>query len=78
MSSRCKLNNGARGEVAFVGKCVDLGAGYFIGVRLDEPYGNSNGKVKGVKYFEAHEKYGIFVRPNTIEIGDFPVLDLDD
>ncbi len=33
--SRCKLNNGARGEVCFVGKIFDLGAGYFVGVKLD-------------------------------------------
>jgi len=32
---------------------MDLGNGYYIGVRLDEPYGNSNGTVKGIKYFLA-------------------------
>ena len=57
---------------------TDLGPGYFVGVKLDEPLGNSNGTVKGVKYFQAEDKYGSFVRPNVIEIGDFPVLDLDD
>jgi dynactin complex subunit len=30
---------------------MDLGNGYYIGVKLDEPYGDSNGIVKGVKYF---------------------------
>jgi tubulin-specific chaperone B len=44
---------------------------------LAEPYGNSNGRVKGVKYFEAQDKYAVFVRPNAIEIGNFPVVDLD-
>lgn len=48
--SRCKLPNGARGEVKFVGKIMDLGKGYFVGVKLDEPMGNSNGTVNGVKY----------------------------
>lgn len=62
----------------YVGKIMDLGNGYFVGVLLDEPFGNGNGSVKGVKYFEAGEKYGTFVRPNTLEIGDFPVLDIDD
>lgn len=66
VGSRCKLQNGARGTVCFVGKIPDLGAGYFTGVRLDEPYGNSNGKVKGVQYFEAENKYGQFVRPNEL------------
>ena len=47
-------------------------------MKLDEPYGTSNGIVKGVKYFQANDKYGSFVRPDALEIGDFPVLDLDD
>ncbi len=45
---------------------MDLGNGYYIGVKLDEPYGDSNGIVKGVKYFQAPEKYGAFVRPNAL------------
>lgn len=57
---------------------MDLGNGYFVGILLDEPYGNSNGKVNGVKYFETEDKYGIFVRPDKMEVGDFPVLDIDD
>lgn len=76
--SRCKLSNGARGEVKYVGKIMDLGHGFFVGVKLDEPYGDSNGVVKGVKYFEASDKYATFVRPNALEIGDFPMLDIDD
>lgn len=32
---------------------MDLGNGFFVGVKLDEPFGNGNGFVKGVKYFEA-------------------------
>jgi tubulin-folding cofactor B len=46
VGSRCKLENGHRGEVSYVGKVPDLGLGYFVGVRLDEPYGNSNGTIK--------------------------------
>ena len=51
LNSRCKTSNGSRGTVAFVGKVIDLGPGFYVGVNLDEPYGNSDGKVKGVKYF---------------------------
>ena len=51
VGSRCKLESGARGEIGYVGKIMDLGNGYFVGVKLDEPFGNSNGIVKGVKYF---------------------------
>lgn len=78
VGDRCKLASGARGEVKYVGKIMDLGVGYFVGVLLDEPLGDSNAIIKGVKYFEAGNKYGQFVRPNGIEIGDFPVLDIDD
>lgn len=75
---RCRLQNGARGCVAFKGKIMDLGNGYFVGVKLDQPFGNSNGVVKGVKYFQAANNYAIFVRPNALEVGDFPELDIDD
>lgn len=64
VGSRCKLTTGARGEVCYVGKIMDLGHGFFVGVRLDEPYGDSNGIIKGVKYLEASDKYARFVRPN--------------
>jgi tubulin-specific chaperone B len=66
LNARCKIESGARGRVAFVGKVVDLGSGYYVGVHLDEPYGNGNGSVKGVKYFEAQDKYATFVRPNAL------------
>ncbi len=72
------MNNNARGEIRFVGKIMDLGNGWYVGVKLDQPYGDGNGVVKGVKYFQAMDKYATFVRPNTIEIGDFPELDIDD
>ena len=51
IGSRCKLGSGARGEIRFVGKIMDLGQGFYVGVKLDEPFGNSDGVVKGVKYF---------------------------
>jgi|LakMenEpi03Aug12_release.lakeMendotaPanAssembly.Ray.scaffolds.fasta_scaffold4696217_1 hypothetical protein len=35
VGSRCKIESGARGSVAYVGKVVDLGAGYYVGVLLD-------------------------------------------
>jgi tubulin-folding cofactor B len=64
--------------VKYVGKIMDKGVGYFIGVKLDEPYGNSSGTIKGVKYFDAPDKYATFVRPDKLEVGDFPELDIDD
>jgi tubulin-folding cofactor B len=45
---------------------------------LDEPVGVGNGTLGGFQYFHCQVKYAIFVRPNEIEIGEFPELNLDD
>jgi tubulin-specific chaperone B len=58
-----------RGRVAYVGK-PRFGSGWWIGVHLDEPYGKNNGSVKGIKYFTCPEKYGTFVKPDKINVGD--------
>jgi len=34
--------------------------------------------VKGIVYFDCPDNYGIFARPNKVQAGDFPELDLDD
>ena len=36
-----------RGTVMFVGKVAGLGAGYWVGIKLDSKDGNSNGIVDG-------------------------------
>ena len=73
VNMRCQTLVGTRrGTVMFVGKIVGLGAGYWVGVKLDAKEGNSNGAVEGTQYFEAEDGYGTFLRPNEIETGDFP------
>lgn len=75
---RCESNIGQRrGEVKFVGKVPELAPGYWIGVQLDEPTGDSDGKVKGKQYFEVPggSKFGIFLRPKDARFGEFPPLD---
>ena len=64
-----------RGEVKFVGKAKTLGPGYWVGVKLDEPTGNCNGSVDDTQFFECPAKYGIFVRPNELKVGEYPPLD---
>lgn len=78
VTQRCEISPGARrGEVKFVGKVPELGAGYWVAVQLDEPMGDSNGTVKGKQYFEAVGgiKYGQFVRPSDVKVGDYPPTD---
>ena len=56
---------------------TDLAPGFWVGVKLDEPVGDSNGSVKSRPYFACLEKFGLFARPATVQVGDFPELGLD-
>ena len=79
VGERCiMLNDNHRGEVLYVGRVSDLGQGYYVGVKLDEPFGMNDGSIKGVKYFECPSKYGIFLRPSKVLTGNYPELDFDE
>jgi len=79
VGDRCMMvNDNHRGEVKYVGRCPDLGQGFYVGIKLDEPYGMNDGSVKGVKYFECSNKYGMFLRPSKILTGYYPELDIDE
>ena len=76
---RVELKSGGhRGEVMYVGRVPDKELGYFIGIKLDEPYGKNNGSFNNIPYFNCPNKYGIFVRPSEVNVGDFPELDIDE
>jgi len=73
VGQRCQVKVGTRrGEVKYVGRVEGIGKGYWIGVQYDEPLGKNDGEVLGKRYFTCPDKYGGFVRPDNIEVGDFP------
>lgn len=89
VDKRCRVatdGNERRGLVKFVGfvpeinKSADMCAedDIWVGIEFDEPVGKNNGSLKGVKYFEAKPKHGSFLRPDNVEVGDYPELDLFD
>lgn len=82
VGDRCEVNAESktgmpkRGTVKYVGK-TEFKPGYWIGIAYDEPQGKHDGTVKGKSYFKCLPKYGVFVRPNKVTIGDFPEEDFD-
>ena len=83
-------DDGRRGVVRFVGEIVGLGGERevgcrWVGVELDEPVGRNDGsasveeeeegKVESKRVFECRDKFGVFVRPEKVEVGEWPELD---
>ncbi|RDB18502.1 Tubulin-folding cofactor B [Hypsizygus marmoreus] len=84
VSARCEVESSEaglskRGTVRFIGP-TKFGSGAWVGIEYDEPLGKNDGSVQGERYFTCRPKYGVFVRPDKVNVGDFPVeeLDLDD
>ena len=79
LDARCRLlpdSDHRRGAVRFIGDISEIpGVGAWVGVQLDEPTGKNDGSVKGTRYFSCAANCGVFVRPERVEVGDFPVLD---
>lgn len=78
---RCRVGSedARRGVVRYVGEVKEIpaGRGTWVGVQLDEPVGKNDGSIAGTRYWgEASElKHGVFVRPERVEVGEFPPLD---
>ena len=77
VGDRCEVTlGGKRGEVKFVGKIPAIAPGWWVGVQYDEPVGKNDGTVKGNRFFECPPKYGGFLRPDKLQVGDYPEEDL--
>jgi tubulin-folding cofactor B len=76
VGDRCEVTvGGKRGLVQYVGKIPQIAPGWWVGVQYDEPVGKNDGTVKGRKYFDCPPKYGGFLRPDKLSVGDYPELD---
>ncbi|KAI0479274.1 CAP-Gly domain-containing protein [Xylariaceae sp. FL0804] len=78
---RCRVGgeDSRRGEIKYVGPVKEIPGtiGAWIGIHLDEPAGKNDGSISGTRYWGAESglKHGVFVRPERVEVGDWPVLD---
>ncbi|KAI2634232.1 CAP Gly-rich domain-containing protein [Hypomontagnella submonticulosa] len=85
VGKRCRVggDDSRRGEVKYVGEVKEIpgSIGAWVGVQLDEPVGKNDGSLGGTRYWgtESPLKHGVFVRPERVEVGEWPVLnDLED
>ncbi|CAL1714440.1 unnamed protein product [Somion occarium] len=83
IGARCEVETSEtdlhkRGTVRFVGPTkFGNGEGIWVGIEYDEPMGKNDGSVQGVRYFECKPNFGVFIRPDRLKVGDYPVEEID-
>ncbi|KAG9235010.1 tubulin cofactor B [Amylocarpus encephaloides] len=86
VGKRCRIGgeDEKRGEVMYLGEVEAIatkegenGKGVWVGVKYDEPVGRNDGSLGGKRYWgqPGDGKFGAFVRPERVDVGDYPVLD---
>ncbi len=78
---RCRIGEESdrRGTIRYLGLVPEIPAGgIWVGVEYDEPVGKNDGSIAGRRYFTSGDKFGGFIRPVRVEVGDYPVKSLDD
>ncbi|KAH9608160.1 hypothetical protein KSS87_011421 [Heliosperma pusillum] len=77
VGDRCQVQPGdKRGVVKYVGQAENLGPGFWVGIQYDEPLGKHDGMVRGTRYFDCPQLHGGMVRPDKVQVGDYPERDL--
>lgn len=80
VGDRCRVINiegERRGSVRYIGTIepLDKGESVWVGIEFDEPVGKNDGSIGAVRVFSCNPKHGSFVKPKTVEVGDFPEID---
>ena len=67
VGDRVHTGKNGQGTVRYLG-IIEGTSGAWAGVELDSPNGKNDGTAKGRRYFQCRQKYGTFVRPQTLRL----------
>ena len=65
VGQKIELNDGRVATIRFVGTTA-FQTGDWVGVELEEATGKNDGSVKGERYFQCDQGYGMFLRPSGV------------